>query len=785
MTQKAPAATALACLRSIPFSKPDAVELINNLWIFAQFYASQRIHLNPPGSPGSPGSTGGQENSTSLAAQSSTAPTKDLQLPKFDINRTLYDIETKVLAAQYKGGFEFWTDVAMSFSGFRDEMTSFVLTCAGAFFGSHQLELVAVADSAAGRRDILLVDKSGSNVAGFGNRRNGTTNTKRSIGGIKLGKQVIKINGQDAETFLLGMATNMSDLWAITDPNTRWNALFNSFPDENPGYFAGRVGIWTDDKGNVYELEMEDGSIQKAEWQAEFGEFDPAFPRGEWNDTESFTRSVCYVSELEQKLRAPEIPGPLLRYDPSGDAYRRFIRAEIKKAADAVKHPNPRPASNKTITTATASSIEEDIPPAKYTPTPKNYPPFILHGSVDDNNQLLVYPDPDGDNSTAVISVGDFILNSGYNESTFDLLDSLWSFVFRNLTARGTKRLIMDISGNRGGELELAFRLSQHLFPETFTSPDQIKYGYNLRWTPMLAKLFRTPVKGSAKDTRFSVGRSQMFGIESDGKSTVTSTTASTINSTTDEFLGPYYYPEVKDYFTALKRYNLTWPGTDVGNINLPKKNVWEPQDVVVVGDGYCVGSCWMFVHLMELAGVRVYAQGGRSERKTMPAIAGYGKSAAGYSYDAMVADMFKAFGDTSDNKDMLKHPRTRLDASFTRMGFGQNWIVDPQDPRRGKGIPAGFEYKLACKKIPFTEFSILDIEERWRVVKKTAWKYGKSTACDREEEEGIKLDGAKVFEEEQGILDGAEVFVMGRNETMKVVGGKPDGGRGRRRKRL
>lgn len=160
-------------------------------------------------------------------------------------------------------------------------------------------------------------------------------------------------------------------------------------------------------------------------------------------------------------------------------------------------------------------------------------------------------------------------------------------------------------------------------------------------------------------------------------------------------------------------------------------------------------------------------------------------RSAAGYSYDAMVADMFKAFGDTSDNKDMLKHPRTRLDASFTRMGFGQNWIVDPQDPRRGKGIPAGFEYKLACKKIPFTEFSILDIEERWRVVKKTAWKYGKSTACDREEEEGIKLDGAKVFEEEQGILDGAEVFVMGRNETMKVVGGKPDGGRGRRRKRL
>lgn len=207
--------------------------------------------------------------------------------------------------------------------------------------------------------------------------------------------------------------------------------------------------------------------------------------------------------------------------------------------------------------------------------------------------------------------------------------------------AAGKKKLIIDLRGNGGGDVVLAYDLFAQLFPKI------TPYGAtNFRATPLVNDVGTIVSDFYSNVTNVTISPSEC------NKNTDFSThpfnyreqlTAdNTKFSSWKDFFGPHEYHG--DNFTSLTRYNLNDKYSvfcsnisNYGNItNITPVQVFQPQDILLVQDGHCASTCAVFSEFAKAQGkIRSVVFGGRAQTGPQQGVGGV-KGANVYPYGVL-----------------------------------------------------------------------------------------------------------------------------------------------------
>jgi len=549
------ATSALDCLKSVPFSEPQALEFITSLRLFSNFAAHQAYYRSP------------------------INPV--LEIPEFDINGIISTIESRAKSAYYRNGWEFWREVSLAYTKFRDGHGMFNAVCGGsAFLYWHEYPIVSV-----GGREIYTITFP-------------YTLSSNSTRTAKLDRKVTHINNQPAVQFLLDMSQTLPDLSNYFDPDARWNSLMWNYPMGQSSTFTNRT-LWSGEAEEKLQLTFEGGEEVVVEWKA--GVPATADYSG-FNDTASFAKIVCYLDPAQYELYSPKIAGPVWKKDPSGETFSSMLSSLVSTAEPSTATSGIPQSSSVTTTDiplSTATAITTS------TTSLTGYPTPFARGPED---SLVVFPDPDMSPSVAVLRIPTYEFGNTSTESTPEW-DIFLQKTITELGESGVKRLLIDVSGNGGGRARLAKRTMRMIFPESFHGVGhEPEIHFRWRYHSALAKIFKAVPE-------------KPFISDYDGRGTFRTLQGRNFSSVED-ILGPYYNSQVDDYFTseAIPARNLLTPEDDGV---FPRKNYWRTQDVIIISNGLCSSTCHFFVELMEQLGVRSYAIGGRPGHIPMQAVGG------------------------------------------------------------------------------------------------------------------------------------------------------------------
>jgi hypothetical protein len=576
-------AIVLKCLRSVPFSKPHAIDLVENLRIYTKFIGGQAYFRTP------------------LLPK--------LEIPTFNINDTLDTIESRVNSGYYKNGFEFWRAVALAYSGFRDGHITFFPLCSGTMFiYTHDHPIVAISNKANGEREIYTVNTTIPTNSTSSTDPTVSINSTSTSGKPRLQNKVKSINGVPAVEFLLKMSNSLPEaVFQFLDPDARWNTLMENYPS-NPGSgkFAFRL-FFAGEEEEKLVLTFESKKQVTVEWRAELR---PEYATlGPFNSTKSFTDTICYLDPKFYELMLPNVAGPMFKADPSGTSWSSMVSSVLSTSAVATPTPtasliNPitSDATSTAVSTSTSAITTSSTPPNGTYVTPTSsiigYPTPVSRGPID---SLVHFADPDSDTSVAILRIPTFNL---FNNEVA-AWDRYFNSTLTKLADSGTKKLLLDVSGNPGGLAKLGKRAIRMLFPDKFHDNKEPEQYVNWRYHSGLVKLLKAEVE---PESTFDEGNfANLMGVN---------------YTSLDQYLGPYYNPKFKDSFTAMSLLTRDML-KDADKGYFPRKSFWKKEDVVVVSNGLCSSTCHNLVELLTQIGVRSYAIGGRPSRKNMQAVGG------------------------------------------------------------------------------------------------------------------------------------------------------------------
>lgn len=469
-------------------------------------------------------------------------------LPKFpqplkaiDLNATLNSIEDKVQFAQYNNNYEFDRDLAYLFDSYHDSHVSWRQTCFTYFVFAHDFPLVSVSTDADTEPEIYLAKAKNQEVR------------------LKRGR-VLKINGQDAVTFLTDFIRDFpANPWI--DFDARWNQVFarrilvgtQGVDEAWRGTFAQRWGF----DPACLVLSLEDGSGETVEWFADIN-----------------------IKALETR----ELP-----FTDSASLAESCLNARFFKEDGA---------STSTSTTATSASPTPSTVTATQTSevaTPPNFPTAI--SALPFNEVAFHHLDP----KVAVLSVRSFD-KSGFNDvDTLTYIAQFLGFVngtVQEAKANGYEKLIIDVSGNLGGLSVLG-----HFLINVFIPKAQPFYGFNARNHRALQKIVEAvnsaPITHLPPDLQIFANYAQ---------SLMANTKYGTLS--TGAFLKPTKLSG--DFFTDVARSNLGDP------LTLGYTKSFAAKDIIILSDGLCASSCPLFVEAMSEYGIKNVVYGGRPRKGPM-----------------------------------------------------------------------------------------------------------------------------------------------------------------------
>ncbi|OKL63579.1 hypothetical protein UA08_01260 [Talaromyces atroroseus] len=193
----------------------------------------------------------------------------------------------------------------------------------------------------------------------------------------------------------------------------------------------------------------------------------------------------------------------------------------------------------------------------------------------------------------------------------------------RTATAKGKSKLLIDMSGNGGGNLVAGLNLFRILFPgqeisnlTRFRAHDAIR---------LIGKIF-AQTRGNRSLTESESLVIRQSGL--DYHSVVKAEQRSHFSSW-DELYGPDETHGMNSSrlfsrfnFTAVFPINKTVNGDRIGDAD-HSPNPFVAENIVVITDGFCASTCALFLELMRPLGVRSIVFGGRPQSEPMQAIGG------------------------------------------------------------------------------------------------------------------------------------------------------------------
>jgi hypothetical protein len=337
---------------------------------------------------------------------------------------------------------------------------------------------------------------------------------------------------------------------------------------------------------------------------------------------------------------------------------------------------------------------------------------------------------PEGNEDLAVLSV-----------PTFEpISDVEFPDIIRQCLAtaskKGKTKLIIDLRGNGGGTVLLAYDFFKQLFPS------MAPWGTtNFRAFPLFNDIGQTVT--------------EYYESNNHGPETMNNNFASIFNvddelnkmddqfSSWKAFYGPVHTHD--DTFTNLVRYNLSdkfqTSGIAIsgyGNLtNIIPKQTFSADNIVLLQDGACASTCSVFAEFMKTQGkVKSIAIGGRSQYGPMQGDGGV-KGANVYTNDYLIQIMQEAFtkdADASEQSLFASKYETVFEAmayATSRTYYGSQGHAARVNIRNNirKGdttlTPLQFVYEAADCRLFYTPAMILDQTLVWSATSQANWAGG------------------------------------------------------------
>ncbi|CAH0045946.1 unnamed protein product [Clonostachys solani] len=527
---------------------------------------------------------------------------------------------------------------------------------------------------------------------------------------------VVQLGGQSVFEYLRSYASNTSDL-GLVEPHAEWNVIM-----QNSAFSFGSSG--SDNFQSYYPGYFESTPVYNGP---------------------SITGSFANGTRFEWKYQAGS--NQLLgqgNLTSGQDIYDNYVMnpdfGSNRKRATGPFDPRKLPGSPVVVRDNSEVS-------ATAVPLP-NYPtnPVVIQANFSSGGTVSGYILES--DSIGVLSLPSFTAQDG-KADPLSFHDAVGGFI-SEASSKGVKKVVIDLSGNGGGNVNLGYDTFKQFFPS-----GQPGSAVRARVTPQV-NTYGSIVTGIARDngTFFDSDIKASFAAITLGAGQVNADYTLNQNKSAWKSWGSFCTPQPihGDNFTKLATYNLTDPRTtaDLGfpmaNTNISQGSQspaapWAAKDIIILLDGYCASTCNIFVDLMKNdAGVKTVAVGGVPQNSPMQGVAGTrGASVVPwYRYTGLSeqigglisedpndsAKAFTAFGLNASDLNGLP-PRTDQ-APWNVRDAGINALDmirfdSPQEPRQ-------FAYEAANCRLFYTRDMIRDITQVWRAAVKVGG--GDSSQC-------------------------------------------------------
>lgn len=516
---------------------------------------------------------------------------------------------------------------------------------------------------------------------------------------------IIEIEGENVFTYLQKYASTNA-VTNMLDPHAEWNQLMYNE--------ATQFGSWAADNKQSMTL----GGIQTTTI------YNGNSLKGKFSNGTQFEWK--YMASSAASFKRSNIT--------SGEDIFTLFGLADKEQQDQQEAIKKRALDNQTTTTP------QYVPYSSY---PKN--PIVTQANFTRGGVVSGYLL--SENSTGVLSLPSFSSRDDYTESAEEFSVAVTEFISEARKA-GTKKIVIDLSGNGGGNIMLGYDVFRQFFPKK--DPTALSRS---RATPLFDLLGRV-VEQSGKlvdgspETEFLQQLQAAFANAGDLNTNNTLTADGKHWTSWKDFAGPL---EINgDNFTKAWKYDMSLPVnyapfetyniTGYGSNEATYDEAFSPNDIIILYDGYCGSTCSIFSNLMKnIAGVKNVAVGGIPQNGPMQAVAGTrGSQVRQHDSMAQVAELVRSglLDSKNGSREALRSelgltlaqvediPSTRQ--APWRVGMALN-ILD-QVSTGNLEVPYQFVYEAANCRLFYTIDMIRDVTVLWEAAAKVA--AGDSSAC-------------------------------------------------------
>lgn len=399
------------------------------------------------------------------------------------------------------------------------------------------------------------------------------------------------------------------------------------------------------------------------------------------------------------------------------------------------------------------------------------------------------------DMSVGVLSIPSFQTIPGELDdagSSLSFSEAVRKFIRKAKDAK-VERIVIDLSGNGGGNILQGLDTFKQLFPDVeppfavrgAATPNHNVLGRLLtRIIDSNGSLFSDSSLEDVSSMAPLIALVTTISTDTDGKSW----------ESYDDFFGPVEYNGGN--FTNVARYDLSAPEitiplnqnvTGYGDNTVDYAPPWTGENIILLHDGTCASTCAIFSNLMKgHADVRSVVVGGVPQHGPMQGVGGTrgSNTIPIQSFDLIIRQMLalkddddEEFAELLESEDFTMNDLNRLPAPLYDAPWlvrsGQVNTLDIVRPESDEpGMPYQFAYEAAHCRLFYTAAMMRNITELWA----TAAKYanGDDSVCVRGSTDGYGLRPNVTFVDDPG-FNGADIWENANSTSVLDNGNSPD----------
>ncbi|KAG6355630.1 hypothetical protein INS49_003592 [Diaporthe citri] len=607
-------------------------------------------------------------------------PPPTYQQPSVDFENQLENIKTNVISGYYRNQYAFEADIQHLVQSLHDDHVSLVGGALSAFsFGSNI--------------PLMTLSVDGVKIPEVYFRYDVQNRLQYPI------SPIAQINGEDAIDFLGRFAA--LNVYGSLEPHGDWNKImYNPVQDILDIYdvFSMNAPFYS---GDSLEFTMANGTNFTAFWTA------------------------LYTN--------PDFTGPLTT---GGDYYNYFVLGLVPASYDDVPlpcaweiEPTDR-CPGSTMVDGGAKNITSwsNKTHGSFPADPTVAQSGLTYGRGGGTVTGYIFDDV----SVGVLSIPSFV---GFGLDIRDFSDTVGEFI---LTAqkKNTAKIVIDLQGNTGGLVELAFVTFGQFFPQHYP------FAGSQRRNHKLADVLGTSL--TEYWTELAADDEDKSDLAANEWVITDRLNAQTRQNFTSwaEYFGPRR-EENGDTFSLVEQYDLAnrvfdWAAFQQwapihyldDNFNSSALPPWASQDVVILTDGACSSTCTIFVEMMShQAGVRTVVVGGRPEPGPMQATSG-SRGASAYSAQYLDEDIAVSSSRVPHGTfPELNNETQQRDSGMFLITANFN-LRDQVRPATDSGPPLQFRYEAADCRLYWTLENALNVTRLWYDAAGAIWGLGLNSSC-------------------------------------------------------